>query len=107
MDSRLDSLWYRKSPLSLALAPLGWPYCAAAVLRRGAYRLGILHVSRVGAPVIVVGNISVGGTGKTPLVIWLGEYLRQKGLKPGFISRGYGGQAKKWPQQVRADSNFS
>lgn len=105
MDPRLDSLWYRKSPLSLALAPLGWVYCAAAIVRRGAYRLGIAHVSRVGAPVIVVGNISVGGTGKTPLVIWIARFLMSRGLRPGIVSRGYRGKADHWPQQVRPDSD--
>ena len=105
MDSRLDSLWYRKSLLSLALAPLGWLYCAAAILRRGAYRLGIAHVSRVGAPVIVVGNISVGGTGKTPLVIWIARFLMSRGLRPGIVSRGYRGKTDHWPQQVRPDSD--
>ncbi len=105
MDSRLDSLWYRKSPLSLALAPLGWLYCAAAMARRAAYRLGIARVGRVGAPVIVVGNISVGGTGKTPLVIWIARFLMSRGLRPGIVSRGYRGKADKWPQQVRPDSD--
>ncbi len=105
MDSRLDALWYRKSPLSLALAPLGWLYCAAAMARRAAYRLGIARVGRVGAPVIVVGNISVGGTGKTPLVIWIARFLMSRGLRPGIVSRGYRGKADHWPQQVRPDSD--
>lgn len=105
MVSPIDSLWYRNSPLSLLLAPIGWLYCAAAIVRRGAYRLGIAHVGRVGAPVIVVGNISVGGTGKTPLVIWLARFLMSRGLRPGIVSRGYRGRADKWPQQVRPDSD--
>lgn len=105
MGSRIDSLWYEKSPLSLLLAPLGWLYCAGAVLRRAAYRGGLLRTRRVGAPVIVVGNISVGGTGKTPLVIWIAELLRSRGLRPGIVSRGYLGRADKWPQQVRPDSD--
>jgi tetraacyldisaccharide 4'-kinase len=105
MVSPIDSLWYRNSPLSLLLAPIGWLYCAAAVVRRGAYRFGIAHVGRVGAPVIVVGNISVGGTGKTPLVIWLARFLMSRGLRPGIVSRGYRGRADKWPQQVRPDSD--
>ncbi len=105
MGSRIDSLWYGKSPLSLLLAPLGWLYCVGAVARRAAYRSGLLRVHRVRAPVIVVGNISVGGTGKTPLVIRVAELLRSRGLRPGIVSRGYLGRADKWPQQVRADSD--
>jgi tetraacyldisaccharide 4'-kinase len=52
-----------------------------------------------------VGNITVGGTGKTPLVIWIANYLHQAGYKPGIISRGYGGKARSWPQQVRPDAD--
>lgn len=105
MGTRTDSLWYQNSPLSVMLAPLGWLYCFAAVLRRASYRVGIVPVGRVGAPVIVVGNISVGGTGKTPLVIWMARFLISRGLRPGIVSRGYRGRANKWPQQVRADSD--
>jgi tetraacyldisaccharide 4'-kinase len=105
MGSRTDSLWYRNSPLSIALAPLGWVYAAGAWLRRASYRTGILPIGHVGAPVIVVGNISVGGTGKTPLVIWIARFLTSQGLRPGIVSRGYRGRADKWPQQVRADSD--
>lgn len=105
MGSRIDSLWYQNSPLSLALAPLGWLYCVFAVLRRGSYRIGIARTGRVAAPVIVVGNISVGGTGKTPLVIWMARFLATRGLRAGIITRGYRGRAGKWPQQVRPDSD--
>lgn len=56
-------------------------------------------------PVIIIGNITVGGTGKTPLVIWVADYLMKNNFHPGIISRGYGGMATHWPQQVRADSN--
>ena len=101
----LDQLWYGKHPLFYLLLPLGWLFAGFVATRRFAYLTGILPVQKVPVPVIVVGNITVGGTGKTPLIIWLGEYLQQRGMKPGFISRGYGGQAEKWPQQVRADSN--
>jgi len=59
----------------------------------------------MGVPVIVVGNISVGGTGKTPLVIWIAKFLKESGFTPGIISRGYLGKAKSWPQQVRPDSD--
>lgn len=105
MSSRIDALWYRNSPLSVALAPLGWAYCFGAVLRRAVYRVGILATRRVDAPVIVVGNVTVGGTGKTPLVIWIARLLKSCGLRPGIVSRGYRGRADKWPQQVRPDSD--
>ena len=75
------------------------------ILRRTAYEAGVLAVQRVSVPVIVVGNITVGGTGKTPLVIWLAEFLKTRGYHPGIASRGYGGTAKNWPQQVRPDTD--
>ncbi len=62
-----------------------------AALRRVLYRAGLLRAIRLPVPVIVVGNISVGGTGKTPLVLWLADFLRQQGYHPGIVSRGYGG----------------
>jgi len=74
------------------LVPLSWLFLLLSSLRRLAYRLGILKTMRLPVPVIVVGNITVGGTGKTPLVIWLAEQLAQAGFKPGIISRGYGGK---------------
>jgi tetraacyldisaccharide 4'-kinase len=101
----LEQLWYNKHPLSYLLMPLGWVYGLFVSLRKFAYVVGVLPVQRVAVPVIVVGNISVGGTGKTPLIIWLAEYFKDKGMRPGIISRGYGGNTKNWPQQVRVDSN--
>jgi tetraacyldisaccharide 4'-kinase len=64
-------------------------------LRRGLYQLGLIPSWRSPVPVIVVGNITVGGTGKTPLVIWLAKELTAKGYAPGIISRGYGGSAEQ------------
>ena len=103
----LEQLWHGKHPLVYLLLPLSWIYAALIDIRRFAYMAGILPVQQVDVPVIVVGNITVGGTGKTPLIIWLADYLKAKGMKPGVISRGYGGRTKKWPQQVRVDSNPS
>jgi len=89
----------------LLLTPLSLVFRIVAWLRRNAYRAGLLRSVRVALPVIIIGNITVGGTGKTPLVIWLAEYLQKKGYHPGIISRGYGGKASSWPQQVRPDSD--
>jgi len=101
----LQSHWYRRSWLTLVLTPVAWLFCALAMLRRKAYASGVLQVRQFSAPVIVVGNITVGGSGKTPLVVWLVNELREHGYRPGIVSRGYGGRASSWPQQVRPDSD--
>jgi len=102
---RLDAYWQDNNPVSLLLTPFAWLFRALAALRRGAYRSGLLSVHHLPVPVVVVGNISVGGTGKTPLVAWLVEQLREAGFRPAIVSRGYGGRARHWPQQVRPDGD--
>jgi tetraacyldisaccharide 4'-kinase len=102
---RLDYYWYNNSPLMLLLLPVSWLFCGLVLLRQLAYRLHVFKTHHLAVPVIVVGNISVGGTGKTPLVMWLVAQLKQAGFKPGIVSRGYGGKARHWPQQVRPDSD--
>ena len=101
----IDRIWYGRSPLAWLLLPLSVPFCAAVVVRRWMYGVGLKTVQRVGMPVIVVGNITAGGTGKTPLVIWLAQLLKAHGYRPGLIARGYGGGATKWPQAVTPDSD--
>jgi tetraacyldisaccharide 4'-kinase len=101
----LDDIWYGKHPMRILLAPLGRLYQACAWARRAAYASGLLTVYRAPVPIIVVGNISTGGTGKTPLVIWLAAKLKSFGFRPGIVARGYRGVAKNWPQQVRADGD--
>jgi tetraacyldisaccharide 4'-kinase len=101
----LPYYWYARSPWLVLLIPFAFVYRIIIALRRMAYRAGLLRSHRLAVPVIVVGNITVGGTGKTPLVAWLANYLRTEGLRPGIVSRGYRGRASSWPQQVRPDSD--
>ncbi|MSR14628.1 MAG: tetraacyldisaccharide 4'-kinase [Gammaproteobacteria bacterium] len=101
----INEIWYGRHPLAVALAPLGSLYRLSGKVRRHAYQNGLLKSYRAPVPVIVVGNLTVGGTGKTPLVIWLAGYLKSMGYRPGVLARGYGGRARQWPQQVRADSD--
>lgn len=89
----LSHLWTRTSVLTVLLLPLALVFVVVSGLRRMAYRHGWLKTYRVGVPVIVVGNITAGGSGKTPLVIWLVNWLREQGYRPGVVSRGYGGSA--------------
>jgi tetraacyldisaccharide 4'-kinase len=90
----LRHVWVRTGVLTLLLLPLTMLFSAVSGLRRLAYRLGWLRTVSVGVPVIVVGNITAGGSGKTPLVIWLANWLRSQGYRPGVVSRGYGGTAR-------------
>src|SRR5512135_1157178 len=89
-----EKLWARTGLLTLLLLPLAALFVAASALRRFAYRRGWLRAVSVGVPVIVIGNITAGGSGKTPLVIWLVNWLRAQGYRPGVVSRGYGGHAR-------------
>ncbi|MDO9371280.1 MAG: tetraacyldisaccharide 4'-kinase [Gammaproteobacteria bacterium] len=102
---RLDHYWYTHNFLSFLLLPVSWLYCLLIWVRRGLYRSGILRVNKIAVPVVVVGNITAGGTGKTPLVIWLAEFLQARGWKPGIVSRGYGGKTRHYPQAVHPDSD--
>lgn len=93
-------IWYGRHPLGLLLAPLGWCYGALARWRRRQYQRGRWPSVRLPVPVVVVGNLTLGGTGKTPLVIWLAGWLRGRGYRPGVLTRGYGGKGKTWPVAV-------
>lgn len=90
----LDGIWYGGRSVPLALQWLESVYRAALDLRRTAYRQRWFKQTRLPLPVVIVGNITVGGTGKTPLVIWLVRELRQRGWNPGILLRGYGGSAQ-------------
>ena len=101
----LRDFWYGCHPLAALLAPLSGLYRSALVCRRFMYKTGILPVTRLPAPVIVAGNLTVGGAGKTPLVIWLARYLQTLAYKPGIVSRGYGGAGPARVQWVNPDSD--
>ena len=90
----LQRLWMRTGLATLLLAPLALIFALVVWLRRLAYRRGWRASVAVGVPVVVVGNLSVGGSGKTPLTIWLVDHLRAQGWRPGVVSRGYGGSAR-------------
>ena len=104
------ALTWRTAPL----LPLAWLFGAVIALRRGLYGLGILTATRLPVPVVVVGNLTVGGSGKTPLVIFLAAALAARGFTPGVISRGYGskggsrgaasGARQDSPREVHGDS---
>lgn len=95
-SDRLQAFWYgQRDPLLAVLTrPLSWLFGLLASLRRALFRLGILSCARLPVPVVVVGNIHVGGAGKTPLTLTLLAELRAAGFHPGVISRGYGGAAQ-------------
>ncbi|MEP6679127.1 MAG: tetraacyldisaccharide 4'-kinase [Betaproteobacteria bacterium] len=92
---RLAGAWYapRLTVLAVLLWPLSQVFGAVVAIRRALYRSGALRSERVGAPVVVVGNLTAGGSGKTPLALALADALAARGRRPGFVSRGYGGSA--------------
>jgi tetraacyldisaccharide 4'-kinase len=101
---RRPDWWQTRSLKAYLLLPLALLFRVLAGLRRKAFQLGILSTRKLSVPVIVIGNIAVGGSGKTPVVIWLAANLRAKGWQPGILSRGYGGNAQI-PTEVTPASN--
>ncbi|WP_133469634.1 tetraacyldisaccharide 4'-kinase [Paraglaciecola marina] len=104
--SFIDKLWYSPSwyhwPFIILLLPLTLLFWGVSASRRFAFNTGVKKSTSVAAPVIVVGNISVGGNGKTPLVVYLAKRLRQEGYHPGVLSRGYGAKQTSFPHFVTA-----
>lgn len=103
----LERHWYRRTAISILLLPFSMLYRFLVALRRASFRAGLLRTIALPVPVIVIGNITVGGTGKTPLVAWFSRWLQTQGYRPGIVARGYGGRATSWPQSVTVDSDPS
>ena len=100
-----QAVWKSRNPIAWLLWPVSLVYCVAALIHRICYSVGIRRISRFDSPIIAIGNITVGGTGKTPFTIWLVDYLLQKGFSPGVVSRGYGRKdtSKSWVVQPNND----
>ena len=96
--------WSRRGAIAWLLWPASLVFLSGVCLRRLLYLLRIFKSSHPGIPVIVVGNLTVGGSGKTPLVIWIAEFLRSKGWSPGIVSRGYGASIPE-PRAATVASN--
>ena len=103
--SWIHRVWYENARSGLVLVPLSALYWLIGSIRSFMYRCGFLKTHQADVPVIVVGNITAGGTGKTPTVIWLVNELRAKGFSPGILSRGYGGSKSNTSMRVDADSD--
>lgn len=100
-----NEICYRDHFIGTWLMPLSWVFIDIVKLRRWLYKKGYKAVIKLPVPVIIVGNITLGGTGKTPLVILLVKQLKIAGFTPAVISRGYAGQSTVWPVRVNADSD--
>lgn len=105
MAKFLNEVWYKDHFVGTWLMPFSFIFTDVAKFRRWLYKKGYKPVEKLPVPVIIIGNITLGGTGKTPLVIYLVEQLKTAGFKPGVICRGYGGESETWPLQVMADSD--
>jgi tetraacyldisaccharide 4'-kinase len=106
MERALTELWYREHARPSLLQPLGWLYGGLVAARRRAYASGWARSAGPGRPVVVVGNLTVGGTGKTPLTIWLARALRAAGLRVGIVARGYRSRSGSAPRRVTLDSRW-
>lgn len=103
----LERSWYKQAYWSYLLAPLSLLFWLVSWFRRFLYRIGVSKQNKFDIPVIVVGNITVGGTGKTPFTVYLVELLKQQGFKPAIVSRGYGAEQTEdvpFPRVINSDS---
>ncbi len=100
-----EKYWQSFGIFSIIFYPFSLVYQSLAWARRLCFQFHIFKTHKFDIPIIVIGNITAGGTGKTPLVIWLANYCLNQGLRVGIVARGYKGKAHNWPQQVRPDSD--
>ncbi|CAM4467293.1 MAG: Tetraacyldisaccharide 4'-kinase [Legionellaceae bacterium] len=105
IEKLILKLWYTKNIFSYLLLPFSFIFYLIIITRKYLYQKNIITKKTLPLPVIIVGNITVGGNGKTPLVIWLANFLKKQGYKPGIISRGYGGKPSTNPIYVTAESD--
>lgn len=100
----IERIWSGSSLVYLLLLPLSWLYGLVSGLIRLSYRCGLRKSWRAPVPVVIVGNLTAGGNGKTPMVIWLVEQLQQRGYRVGVVSRGYGGKSAVYPLVLDAQT---
>ena len=105
LAERLVNAWYQGHPALLLLRPLEWLYRKVVQRKRQRFLAGQSPSYRAPVPVIVVGNITVGGTGKTPLILYLIEHCRARGVRVGVVSRGYGARPPSLPWRVTAEQS--
>lgn len=105
LQDLIQRIWYEDSAAYWMLLPLSWLFAGIVSARRNLFERGALRRYQANVPVVVVGNITVGGSGKTPIAIWLALQLKQRGMRPGIVSRGYGGSVGRKPLRVTADSD--
>ena len=99
-QKKLNKIWYKGRNVPITYKALSGIFSSLSVLRKKMYGFGVLKTKKIKCPVVVVGNISVGGVGKTPMVIWIVNKLQAQGIKVGVVSRGYGGKREHEPLLV-------
>ncbi|WP_122664950.1 tetraacyldisaccharide 4'-kinase [Pseudomonas viridiflava] len=107
LSDRLLDAWYNGHPALMLLRPLESLYRRVVQGKRERFLAGQGEIYKAPVPVIVVGNITIGGTGKTPLILWMIEHCRQKGLRVGVVSRGYGAKPPSLPWRVTGEQSAS
>ena len=103
-QSWVNRIWYGRRTPPLWTLPAAFLFAGIVAARRALYRRGLIKVAHLSVPVVVVGNLTVGGTGKTPLVGWIVQRLLERGMRPGIVTRGFGG-SESAPQLIGADAD--